>query len=300
MYKPFYILLALIVLAGCKNQSSTIVDVNTDVTDIEAIGKTVPDWTKNANMYEVNIRQYTPEGTFNAFAEHLPRLKEMGVKIVWLMPIHPIGVKNRKGGMGSYYSVKDYKDVAPEYGTKEDFLALVDKVHSLDMKIMIDWVANHSAWDNNWVAEGHTDWYTPDSNGSMQPPIGTDWWDVADLDYENQDMRTAMIDALKFWVTDFNIDGYRCDVAEWVPVDFWNDARVALDEVKDVFMLAEAEFPPHHEEAFDHELWLGFASPYEPDRQRRRRSHTHHRLSGRKCQAFPPRVLPLELHIESR
>jgi glycosidase len=233
-----YFLIALMAVGCSGNESTSGESVETPAS--------VHEWAKNANMYEVNIRQYTPEGTFNAFSEHLPRLKEMGVSIIWLMPIHPIGEENRKGGMGSYYSVKDYKAVAADYGSKDDFQALVDKAHSLDMKVIIDWVANHSAWDNVWVDQGHTDWYTPDSNGNMQPPIGTDWWDVADLDYENKEMRLAMIDAMQYWVEEHDIDGFRCDVAQWVPDDFWVEARAALDSVKPVFMLAEAEHPPHH------------------------------------------------------
>lgn len=212
----------------------------------------VEEWSRDANIYEVNIRQYTPEGTFDAFSEHLPRLAEMGVEILWLMPIHPIGVEHRKGGMGSYYSVRDYKDVAPEYGTKEDFRELVDAAHELGMKVIIDWVANHTAWDNVWAEAGHLDWYTLDSSGSMQPPIGTDWWDVADLNYDNEAMRAAMIDAMQFWVEEYDIDGYRCDVAQWVPDEFWVDVRAALDSVKPVFMLAEAEYAKHHTDSAFH------------------------------------------------
>jgi glycosidase len=213
--------------------------------------KVVPKWSKDATMYELNVRQFSKEGTFNAIIPHLPRLKKMGVDVVWLMPIHPIGLKNRKGSLGSYYAVKDYKAVNPEFGSMDDFKKLVKSVHDLDMKIIIDWVANHSSPDNVWVDQGHKDWYTLDSTGNLQPTIGTDWWDVADLNYDNQDMRKAMIDAMKFWVSETNIDGYRCDVAGWVPVDFWNDARRELDKIKPVFMLAEDEGPQLHKEAFD-------------------------------------------------
>jgi glycosidase len=200
-----------------------------------------PEWSKNAVIYEVNIRQYTPEGTFNAFAKELPRLKELGVDILWIMPIHPIGVKNRKGGMGSYYSVKDYTDVAPEYGTKLDFKALVDKAHSLGIKVLIDWVANHSAWDNKWL-EHHSDWYVRGKDGEIATQY--DWTDVAKLDYTHPEMRTAMIDAMKYWVSDFDIDGYRCDVAFLVPVDFWEQLRAELETIKPVYMLAEMEWNP--------------------------------------------------------
>ena len=213
--------------------------------------KIVPEWTKDAVMYEVNIRQFTPEGTFAAFAEHLPRIKDLGVDIIWFMPIHPIGKKNRKGNLGSYYSVKDYKAVNPEFGTLEEFNALVKQIHDMDMKVIIDWVANHSAFDNIWVEEGNFDWYTLDSLGELQPPIGTDWWDVADLNYDNNDMQDAMIESMKFWLETSDIDGFRCDVADWVPISFWEKCREELEEVKNVFMLAEAENPELHNSAFD-------------------------------------------------
>ena len=196
------------------------------------------DWVYNATIYEVNIRQYTPEGTFAAFEEHLPRLSELGVKILWLMPIHPIGEVERKGSLGSYYSIKDYKGVNPEFGTMDDFKSLVEKAHQHGMKVIIDWVANHTSHDNHLVTE-HPDWYTRDSVGNLSSPF--DWSDVVQLNYENQELRNYMIGALKFWVEEANIDGYRCDVASMVPTEFWNRARKELDEIKPVFMLAEAD-----------------------------------------------------------
>lgn len=207
-----------------------------------------PEWSKNANIYEVNIRQNTPEGTFNAFKKDLPRLKEMGVKILWLMPIQPIGELNRKGTKGSYYSVKDYKAVNPEFGTEEDFRALVNEAHEMGFKVILDWVANHSAWDNVWTE--NKDWYNLTDEGEFMPPVD-DWSDVIDLNYDNVDMRAAMKDALKYWVREFDIDGYRCDVAGMVPMDFWVDVRTALDEIKPVFMLAEDGEPQLLHEAFD-------------------------------------------------
>jgi glycosidase len=210
-----------------------------------------PEWSKNSTIYEVNVRQFTPEGTFKAFQKHLPRLKTMGVDILWLMPIHPIGEKNRKGGLGSYYAVKDYKAVNPEFGNLQDFKELVNEAHKLGMRLIIDWVANHTSPDNVWVDQCHQNWYTLDSAGYLQPTIGTDWWDVADLNYNNPEMRIEMIESMKFWLKEANIDGFRCDVADWVPTDFWNTARKELDKVKPVFMLAEAENPEHHVEAFD-------------------------------------------------
>lgn len=218
------------------------------------------EWSKNATIYEVNIRQFTPEGTFNAFEEHLPRLKEMGVDILWIMPIHPIGEKNRKGTLGSYYAVKDYYTVNPEFGTEEDFRNLINKIHELGMYVIIDWVANHSAWDNELINK-HPEWYTKNEDGEIISPVD-DWTDVADFNFNVPEMRQYMTDALKYWVSEFNIDGYRCDVAGMVPVDFWNNVRYELDQIKPVFMLAEANEPELHEYAFDmtyawdmHFLW---------------------------------------------
>lgn len=213
--------------------------------------KQVPEWSKDATMYELNVRQFSEEGTFEAIYDDLPRLKQMGVDVIWLMPIHPIGEKNRKGTLGSYYAVQDYKGINPHFGDEKSFKKLVDLTHEHGMKLIIDWVANHSAPDNVWVEQGHMDWYNLDSAGNLQPTIGTDWWDVADLNYDSPGMRNAMIDAMEYWVREFDIDGYRCDVASWVPTDFWNDARAKLDEIKPVFMLAEAEDPGLHENAFD-------------------------------------------------
>ncbi|MGM0377703.1 MAG: alpha-amylase family glycosyl hydrolase [Bacteroidota bacterium] len=198
-----------------------------------------PEWSKDAVIYEVNIRQYTEEGTFDAFAEHLPRLKELGVDILWLMPVHPIGEEKRKGSLGSYYSIKDYKGINPEFGSMEDFKELVEKVHEQDMHLILDWVANHTAWDHPWTDE-HPEWYLKNDSGEIIAPH-EDWTDVAGLDYDNEEMRTAMIDALTFWVEEADIDGYRCDVAGMVPVDFWESARREIEKEKNVWMLAEDE-----------------------------------------------------------
>ncbi len=235
--------LGSLVFTACKSTGKAGRSKHRPVSHIEH-----PEWSRDAVIYEVNVRQYTPEGTFAAFMEHLPRLKEMGVDILWLMPIHPIGEKNRKGGLGSYYSIRDYKAVNPEFGDLDDFRALVDAAHGMGMYVILDWVANHTAWDHAWVEE-HPDWYTRDENGEMVAPY--DWTDVADLNYENKEMRKAMTDALKYWITEAGIDGYRCDVAAEVPVDFWNNARKELDRIKPVFMLAESEEPAHHDRAFD-------------------------------------------------
>ncbi len=211
--------------------------------------KSVPEWTKNMTIYEVNLRQYSKSGSFKDFEMHLPRLKEMGVEILWFMPVNPIGVLNRKGSLGSYYSVSDYTGINPEFGTMDDFKHLVKKCHEAGMYVIIDWVANHSAWDNKLITQ-HPEWYTQDESGKIIAPV-PDWTDVADLNYDNKGLRSYMIESLKFWLTETGIDGFRCDVAGMCPVDFWNEVRPALDSVKKVFMLAEWEDPAFHEKAFD-------------------------------------------------
>ncbi|MCZ7609434.1 MAG: alpha-amylase family glycosyl hydrolase [Ignavibacterium sp.] len=208
-----------------------------------------PGWAKNSTIYEVNIRQFSKEGTFKSFQKHLPRLKELGVDLLWLMPINPIGKLNRKGTLGSYYSVKDYVDVNPEFGTKEDFKTLVDEIHNQGMHVIIDWVANHTAWDNKWV-KTNPEFYTKDSSGNFVPPV-PDWSDVIDLNYDNKELWREMISALKYWVSEFDIDGYRCDVAGMVPIEFWNEVRTELEKIKPVFMLAEWDTPEMHKLAFD-------------------------------------------------
>lgn len=224
-------------------------EANKDTSYMNDNGLKYPDWTKTANIYEVNIRQYTPEGTFAAFVPHMERLQKMGVDILWFMPINPIGEKNRKGTMGSYYAVKDYTAVNPEFGTMEEFKALVDKAHSMGMHVIIDWVANHTAWDNVWV-DKHPDYFVKDSLGNFNSPY--DWTDVIELDYENHNTWKGMTEALKFWVKEANIDGFRCDVAMEVTTEFWDSARVELEKVNpDIFMLAEAETPEHHNRAFN-------------------------------------------------
>ena len=216
----------------------------------EYVEITHPEWSKNATIYEVNVRQYTLEGTFKAFENHLPRLKKMGVDIIWLMPIHPIGEKNRKGSLGSYYSVKDFYGINPEFGTMKDFQHLVDKIHSMGMYVITDWVGNHSAWDNP-LATQHPNWYSKTREGKFQPTPWYDWDDVIDFDYDHPDLRKYMTDALKFWVKETNIDGYRADVAGFIPTDFWENARKELDEIKPVFMLAEWESRDLYKKSFD-------------------------------------------------
>ena len=206
-------------------------------------------WEK-ASIYEVNIRQYTEEGTFAAFKDHLPRLKDMGIDILWFMPIHPIGEVNRKGELGSYYSVKDYYGVNPEFGTIQEFRQLVAEIHGMGMYVILDWVANHTAWDN-LIAEKHPDWYTKDNQGNFQPPIGTDWHDVIDLNYQNNNLRQYMTSAMEYWVKDINVDGFRCDVAGMVPLDYWEESIPKLRKIKPLFFLAESDDPKLLKNAFD-------------------------------------------------
>ncbi|MEL6592538.1 MAG: alpha-amylase family glycosyl hydrolase [Bacteroidota bacterium] len=204
-----------------------------------------PDWSKNAVIYEVNLRQYTEEGTLTAFAERLPQLQKLGVDILWLMPVQPIGKKNRKGELGSYYSIQDYTAINPEYGSMEDFKALVSQAHDLGFKVILDWVANHTAWDHVWT-ETHPEWYIQDAAGNFQAPVA-DWSDVIDLDYGQPALRNAMIEAMQFWVEETDVDGFRCDVANMVPLDFWREARTQLNTVKPLFMLGEMSDPAYHE-----------------------------------------------------
>ncbi len=207
-------------------------------------------WSRDAAIYEVNIRQFSEEGTFKAFEAKIPELKELGVDILWLMPIHPIGQKNRKGTLGSYYAVQDYRGVSAEYGTEQDFRDLVATAHANGMYVILDWVANHTAPDHPWTLS-NPDFYQKDSTGAFIPPTGTDWTDVIQLDWTNPAVHDAMAADMRYWVEEFGIDGFRCDVADMVPVAFWNRIRSELDAIKPVFMLAEAENPDHHVEAFD-------------------------------------------------
>jgi alpha-amylase len=208
----------------------------------------MPRFLLNTNIYEVNIRQYTPEGTFAAFATHLPRLHHMGVEVIWLMPVQPIGIKNRKGTLGSYYSVKDYKAVNEEYGSLEDFATLVEQVHALGMKIIIDWVANHTAWDNVWVNE-RPHFFMKDDHGNFKNAF--DWEDVIQINHKSIEQQVSMINAMQYWVTNFNIDGFRADLAHLTPLTFWIEARTRLSKIKkDLIWLAETEDIEYHK-AFD-------------------------------------------------
>lgn len=260
--RSLLLLIALLTFAAC--QTATQQTAETGTTESWEKPR-VPDWHKNATIYEVNLRHFTEEGTFAAFQEHVPRLKEMGVDILWFMPIHPISLRRRKATqdlsieditdpeerekiLGSPYAVADYKKVNPDHGTMDDFKNLVEAIHEQGMYAIIDWVPNHTGWDNIWITE-HPDWYTQDEEGNILDPINYNtgeswgWTDVADLNYDNPEMRLGMIDAMKFWVTEVGIDGFRVDVAHGVPVDFWAQASDSLYQIEPIFMLAEAEVP---------------------------------------------------------
>jgi glycosidase len=214
-------------------------------------------WSRHAAIYEVNVRQFSAEGTLRAAAAELPRLKALGIDILWLMPLQPIGTQARKGTLGSYYSIRDYTAVNPEFGTLADARAYVRAAHTLGMRVILDWVANHTAFDHPWTRD-HKDWYKLDAHGEVFPvtfnagqPGEEHWSDVTALDYDRPALRDAMIAAMQFWVREADIDGFRCDVAGLVPIAFWERARRELDAVKPMFMLAEADAPALHHGAFD-------------------------------------------------
>jgi len=207
---------------------------------------TVP-WAAKTNLYEVNTRQYTEEGSFNAFSKHLSRLKEMGVETLWFMPITPISEKGKLGSLGSYYACSNYKSVNPEFGTLDDFKQLVIKSHQMGMKVIIDWVANHTGLDHVWT-KTDPGYYKQNLEGHFYDTNG--WKDVIDLNYYSGPMRNAMIDAMAFWIKECDIDGFRCDMAHLVPLDFWREARLALEAIKPLYWLAETE-DIHYLDVFD-------------------------------------------------
>lgn len=209
-----------------------------------------PAWIARTNVYEVNLRQYTPEGTIAAFRPHLPRLRDMGVETLWFMPLTPIAQERKKGSLGSYYACSDFTAVSEEFGTLADFRALVEEAHAMGFKVILDWVANHTGWDHRWTRE-HPGWYERDAAGGLVPAHGMD--DIVELDFRQPDLRAAMIEAMRFWITETGIDGFRCDLAFWVELDFWVEARAALANEKPLFWLGELDPLTHPEymEVFD-------------------------------------------------
>ncbi len=221
-----------------------------DYTPTPLVKLTHPEWSKNAVIYQINTRQFTPDGTFKAAESRLPRLKDLGADILWLMPIHEIGQKNRKGTLGSPYAVKDYYSVNPEFGRLADLKHFVQAAHELGMYVILDFVPNHTAWDSVLAGE-HPDWFSRNWKGDFHPTPWWDWSDIIDLDYSKLEVREYVSAAMQYWVRETDIDGYRCDVAGFVPTDFWNVLRKELDAIKPVFMLAEWEARDLHAEAFD-------------------------------------------------
>ena len=219
----------VLLLAACKPGK----DVKNEVFNLPAV--------EDIAMYQVNPRVFAPEKSLNAVAARIDSIRDLGVNMMWVMPIYPIGVEK---GKNSPYCISDYKAIAPEFGTIDDFKNLANVCHEHGMGIILDWVANHTAWDHPWVKE-HPEWYTHDEKAdTIIHPRPWDWYDVADLNYDNKDMREAMIDAMKFWIVEVGIDGFRCDVADGVPADFWKDAidqlRAAAGERR-IVMLAEGK-----------------------------------------------------------
>ncbi|MEM9837505.1 MAG: alpha-amylase family glycosyl hydrolase [Bacteroidota bacterium] len=251
--KYFSYLIVLTLLLACEaNPTSSSTEPQAIIPQASSMvpSAAVPAWSKNACIYEVNIRQITAEGTFNAFREQrLDDIAKLGIDILWLMPVYPISSTKRKGGLGSYYAVSDFRKPNPEFGTEADLRALIERIHALNMKVIFDFVPNHTGWDHVWLKD-HPDWYTQDSLGNVIDPIDPrtgeswGWTDVADLNHENPAMREAMISDLEYWLTEYDIDGYRMDVAGEVPAIFWQTAIPRLRAAKpEVFMLAEANQP---------------------------------------------------------
>ncbi|MBO6525483.1 alpha-amylase family glycosyl hydrolase [Erythrobacter sp.] len=252
MRKLFAATAAITLMAGTAYAMSGAAD-EPETTGWEARDKVTiahPEWSKDAVLYQINTRHFTPEGTFAAAQEQLPRLKELGVDILWLMPIHPIGEEKRKGTLGSPYAVRDYYAVNPEFGTEEDFRAFVDAAHAQGFKVILDLVANHTAWDNDLAAQ-HPDWYEKDWKGDFRPTPWWDWSDIIDLDWSKPGVREHVGGAMEYWVREFGVDGYRADVAGYVPLDFWETARARLEAIRPVFMLGEVQETAFHHAAFD-------------------------------------------------
>lgn len=255
MLRLLMCLLAFSCFVTCKQEPKQDKTIRTDLT-----GLVLPEWAKGDVIYEVNLRQYTKEGTINAFSDHIPRLKELGVDILWLMPVFPISESRRKGSLGSYYAVSDFRKVNPEFGTNEDLKNLIDKIHAYKMKVILDWVPNHTGWDHTWI-KTNPEYYTKDSTGQITDPLNDkgqsmDWKDVADLNFDNKEMRKAMVGDMMYWINDGKIDGFRMDVAWGVPNDFWKELADTLYKAKpDAFMLAEAEIPDHLNNDYFHSAY---------------------------------------------
>ncbi|WP_022836305.1 alpha-amylase family glycosyl hydrolase [Salisaeta longa] len=246
------LLTAGLLVAGCQKAPPATQPEAAPAADASIEGVGEPAWVSDAAVYELFIPDFTEAGTFRAAIGRLDALDRLGINTIWLMPIHPIGEERRKGALGSPYAIRDYYAVNPNYGTKEDFRAFVDAAHARGIKVIIDFVANHTAWDHPWT-EAHPAWYTGGAPMVPVSPSGdtTNWTDVADLNYDNPALRQEMIDVMQYWVRAFNIDGYRCDVAGWVPDSFWTAAIDSVETIKPVLMLAEHADPAIHQNGFD-------------------------------------------------
>ena len=244
-FKPATILLlSAVIIISCK-----LMPKEEDKADEKARIDGHPAWIMQGNIYEVNVRQYTPEGTLAAFEKHLDRLKDMGVQTLWFMPVNPISKTDRKGALGSYYAVSSYTAFNPEFGTMDEWKSFVKKAHEKGFKVIIDWVPNHTGADHVWLTS-HPDFYVKDSTGKAAVPF--DWTDTRQLDYNNKEMQDSMIASMKFWMTQSDIDGFRCDVAWNVPGDFWTKCTGELKQIKsDIFMLAEGDKDYLHASGFD-------------------------------------------------
>ena len=230
--KKIFLVISLL-LVSCENQNPF--SKNFSIDEI-----------RNSVIYEVNVRQYSESGTFKDFTKDIPKLKDLGVKIIWLMPIHPISETKRKGTLGSYYSISNYREINPEFGNKEDFDKLITEAHKNEMYVILDWVANHTGWDHHWI-KTNPEFYTKNSSGEIIDPINPStgeswgWTDVADLNFDNMEMQEEMIQAMEYWVKEHNIDGYRLDAAHSCPASFWKKSIDRLNETKKVLMLAESD-----------------------------------------------------------
>lgn len=230
--KKIFLVISLL-LVSCENQNPF--SKNFSIDEI-----------RDSVIYEVNVRQYSESGTFEDFTKDIPKLKDLGVKIIWLMPIHPISETKRKGTLGSYYSISNYKEINPEFGNKEDFDKLITEAHKNEMYVILDWVANHTGWDHHWI-KTNPEFYTKNSSGEIIDPINPStgeswgWTDVADLNFDNMEMQEEMIQAMEYWVKEHNIDGYRLDAAHSCPASFWKKSIDRLNETKKVLMLAESD-----------------------------------------------------------
>ncbi|GHA29534.1 alpha-amlyase [Salinimicrobium marinum] len=270
MRKIAIALAGLMIMASCKNENQQEPVAEKEQSGIEPVSE---EMMESAVIYEANIRQYSPEGTFDAFTEEIPQLKDLGVKIIWLMPVYPISEVKRKATgdrsiediedpeerkkyLGSYYAIADYSAVNPEFGTEEDFRELVETAHDNGMYVILDWVANHTGWDHHWLEE-HPEFYTKNKQGEIIDPLNPatgeswNWTDVADLNYDNKKLWSAMTSEMRYWIEEHNIDGFRADVAGEVPTEFWEQSLEELEGIKPLFMLAESEDKDLFHNAFD-------------------------------------------------